>query len=70
MAEVAQELRATPASVAIAWLRSQRGVAAPIASASRPDQVPALLDSARLQLSPQQVDLLSRASEPFVAAGG
>ena len=69
LTEVAEELGAAPASVAIAWLRYQPGVAAPIASASRAEQVPALLDSARVQLAPEQVDRLTKASEPFVAAG-
>ncbi|MCL2783248.1 MAG: aldo/keto reductase, partial [Propionibacteriaceae bacterium] len=38
-----------PASVAIAWLRNQPTVAAPIASASRLDQLPALLAGATLE---------------------
>jgi aryl-alcohol dehydrogenase-like predicted oxidoreductase len=66
---VAQEVGASPAAVAAAWLRYQPGVAAPIASASRAEQVPDLLESARLQLSPEQVARLTKASEPFVEAG-
>ncbi|MGV1010287.1 MAG: aldo/keto reductase [Dermatophilaceae bacterium] len=66
---VADELGAEPATVAIAWLRSRPGVAAPIASASRAEQVPALLAAASLRLSAEQVQRLTAASQPFVAAG-
>ncbi len=65
---VAEELRTEPASVALAWLRRQPGVAAPIASASRPEQVPALLEGARLELRDEQAERLSAASVPFVDA--
>ena len=40
---VATRLDAAPATVALEWLRRQRGVTAPIASASRIDQLDALL---------------------------
>ncbi len=66
---VAEGVGAPLASVALAWLRYQPGVAAPIASASRPEQVSALVESARVALSPEQVDRLTRVSEPFVASG-
>jgi aryl-alcohol dehydrogenase-like predicted oxidoreductase len=50
------------ASVAIAWLRVQPTVVAPIASASRAEQVPALLAGASLQLSKDEVARLTEAS--------
>jgi len=49
------------ASVALAWLRAQPTVAAPIASASRVDQLPALLAGATLELAPDEVAALSNA---------
>lgn len=49
-------------SVAIAWLVHQPTVAAPIASASRPDQLNALMHGATLQLTAQDLDELDRAS--------
>lgn len=48
-----------PASVALAWLRAQPTVVAPIASASRPEQLPALLAGATLDLTADELALLS-----------
>ncbi len=50
-------------AVALAWLRSQPAVAAPIASASRPDQVADLLDGARVVLTGPEVAELDRVSQ-------
>lgn len=50
-----------PATVALAWLRCQPGVVAPIASASRVAQIPALLASATLDLTAQELADLSAA---------
>jgi len=50
-----------PASVALAWLRAQPTVVAPIASASRPEQLPALLAGATLDLGTDEVARLSAA---------
>lgn len=46
-------------TVALAWLRQQPTVVAPIASASTVDQVPGLLASATLDLSQDELDRLS-----------
>lgn len=51
------------ASTALAWLRAQPAVAAPIASASRVDQVADLLAGARLDLTADEVAALDRVSE-------
>jgi aryl-alcohol dehydrogenase-like predicted oxidoreductase len=59
---VAAELRATPAQVALAWLAAQPAVAAPIASATRVVQVEELLGAMRLDLSVAQLAVLDRAS--------
>lgn len=50
------------ASVALAWLRAQPTVVAPIASASRVEQVAALLDGATLHLDAEQVSTLNAVS--------
>ncbi|MET0862649.1 MAG: aldo/keto reductase [Microbacterium sp.] len=51
------------AATALAWLRAQPTVAAPIASASRVSQVADLLDGARVELSADEVQELNRVSE-------
>jgi aryl-alcohol dehydrogenase-like predicted oxidoreductase len=50
------------ATVALAWLRQQPTVVAPIASASRVQQLPDLLASASVALSPEEIAALSAAS--------
>ncbi len=67
---VATEQAVPPASVALAWLRSRPQVAAPIASASRVEQVPALLAGATVQLTAEQTERLDAASTAFVAGAG
>ena len=56
---VSARLGVAPATVALAWLRARPGVSAPIASASRVDQLDALL--AELTLSPEVVSYLAGA---------
>lgn len=51
-----------PATIALAWLRSRPGIVAPVASASRPGQLPALLASATLDLTEADVAELEAAS--------
>jgi aryl-alcohol dehydrogenase-like predicted oxidoreductase len=60
--EVAAVHRAPVASVALAWLRSQPTVVAPIASARTVGQLADLLASAVLSLTPDEVARLSAAS--------
>ena len=62
---VADELGVEPATVALAWLRQQPGVTAPIASVSSVEQLPAVLAAAELKLTRAQVNRLSKASAPF-----
>jgi aryl-alcohol dehydrogenase-like predicted oxidoreductase len=52
------------AAVALAWLRVQPTVLAPIASATSTGQLTELLASAELELSDQELALLSARSEP------
>ncbi|KQB84900.1 aldo/keto reductase [Corynebacterium oculi] len=55
---------ASPATIALAWLRA-KGATAPIASVSRPDQLPELMAVAHTQLSVSEVMQLDAASQPF-----
>lgn len=55
------------AAIALAWLRAQPTVAAPIASARTVEQLPALIESFRVELSPGQLDALDRTSAPLSA---
>jgi aryl-alcohol dehydrogenase-like predicted oxidoreductase len=61
---IAQARGVVPATVALAWLLA-KGVTAPIASASRPDQLPALLAARDLVLTPAEIAGLDRVSHPF-----
>jgi aryl-alcohol dehydrogenase-like predicted oxidoreductase len=51
----------TVAAVALAWLRVQPGVTAPIASARTPEQLAELLPMAELELTPAELDRLADA---------
>lgn len=58
---------ASIATTALAWLRAQPTVVAPLASASRVDQVADLLASATLALSSDELTALDAASTSFVS---
>jgi aryl-alcohol dehydrogenase-like predicted oxidoreductase len=60
--EVAAAHDAQVAAVALAWLRSQPTVAAPIASARNAEQLAPLLESAALELDASELDALSSAA--------
>ena len=60
---IAAEQEVTPASVAIAWLLAKRNIVAPVASASRPEQVDALMVSAGIRLTRANMLELDRVSE-------
>ncbi|TWB98230.1 hypothetical protein FBZ93_106189 [Bradyrhizobium macuxiense] len=60
--EVAAETRAEQAAVALAWLMAKPGITAPIASATKPEQVATLVAAAKLELSKNQVERLDAAS--------
>lgn len=59
--EIAEVNGAPPAQVALAWLRTQAGIVAPIASATSPAQVRDLVAAAQLQLAPEEAQRLSQA---------
>ncbi len=60
---VAQVHGVRVAAVALAWLRHRPTVVAPLASASRAEQVADLLDAGRLELSNAEVEALTAASD-------
>lgn len=55
LAAIAEETGATRAQVAIAWLLSKPGVAAPIIGASREEQLEELIQAVELTLTPEQI---------------
>ncbi len=60
--EVAASHRAAPATIALAWLLAKPTVVAPVASATRPDHVEALLAAAAVELHRSDLVELDRAS--------
>lgn len=62
LTDVASQTATTPTAVALAWLRSKPAIVAPIASASRVEQVADLLAGGRLQLSAEQLARLDAVS--------
>jgi aryl-alcohol dehydrogenase-like predicted oxidoreductase len=60
--EIAEAHGAPVATVALAWLAAQPTVAAPIASARTPAQLPALLGVADLTLKDEEIAKLTEAS--------
>jgi aryl-alcohol dehydrogenase-like predicted oxidoreductase len=62
--KVAQEHKATPAAVALAWLTHRPSVTAPIASATKIEQLEELMKGATLLLSREDIALLDEASSP------
>lgn len=63
MDEVAKQTGASLAQIALAWLNSRPGVAAPLASATSPGQLADLVAGVSLVLTPDQLDRLTRAGE-------
>ena len=63
---VADEVGATPAAVALAWVRSRPGVASTIIGARRPDQLHANLAAFDLILTDAQIAKLNEVSKPVL----
>jgi len=61
--EIAEYNNTKPATVALAWLMTRPSVAAPIASATKIEQLNHLIDAANLRLDQDTLDLLEKASE-------
>jgi aryl-alcohol dehydrogenase-like predicted oxidoreductase len=58
---IAAETGASLPAIALAWLRNQPGIAAPIASATRPEQLAQLLERVALELNADQLTRLTAA---------
>lgn len=59
---VANELNATPTQVALAWLMARPSITAPIASASKLEQLPDLIAAIQLRLDESAIERLNQAS--------
>lgn len=59
--EVAEKTGAAHAEIALAWIVAQPGIAAPIASATSPEQLQSLIRGVRLDLAPDDVAKLTAA---------
>lgn len=62
MDQIAADTGATLAQIALAWLAAQPGIGAPIASATKVEQVKDLCGMASLTLTPEQLASLDRAA--------
>lgn len=62
LTEVAAELNATPAQVALAWLIARPSVTAPIASVSKPDQLD-ILKAVDIKLNKEMIEKLNKTSK-------
>jgi aryl-alcohol dehydrogenase-like predicted oxidoreductase len=65
--EVAREVKAKPAQVALAWLMARPSVTAPIASATTVEQLHELVRATRLELPHEAAEKLNQASAETVA---
>jgi aryl-alcohol dehydrogenase-like predicted oxidoreductase len=62
------ETGAPLAAIALAWTSAQPGIVSTLASATSVGQLSELTSALRLRLTPEQIDLLDRASAEAVAA--
>jgi len=62
LVRVAKEHNSTPARVALAWLMARPSITAPIASATKLEQLNELVEATRLQLNAGAIEILNEAS--------
>ncbi len=67
LVDVAEARNSTPARVALAWLRVQPGVTAPIASATSENHLDDFVAAAELELSRSDIERLNQVSAPVAA---
>jgi len=65
---VAKQHKSTPTRVALAWLIARPSITAPIASATKLEQLNDLIEGANLILDAESMEILNRASEYQIAA--
>ena len=61
--EVAEQYKATPAQISLAWLMARPGITAPIASATSVEQLEDIARAAELTLDESSIQVLNTASE-------
>ncbi|MEO1988349.1 MAG: aldo/keto reductase [Martelella sp.] len=61
--QVSAETGEHPAAIALAWLMTRRGVTAPIASASKLEQMDSLIRAPQIELSGEHLQILQEAGE-------
>jgi aryl-alcohol dehydrogenase-like predicted oxidoreductase len=67
LTEIADQHRSKPGAVALAWLLSQPGITAPIASATSDAQLDDLIAAAELKLDEASIQRLNQVSAPVAA---
>jgi aryl-alcohol dehydrogenase-like predicted oxidoreductase len=60
---VAEQYKATPAQISLAWLVARKSITAPIASATSMEQLNDLIKGIQLQLAEEAIETLNKASE-------
>ena len=60
--QVAKRYNIAPASISVAWLLAQPGITAPIASATKLEQLNSLIQGTKLKLDHSSIELLNQAS--------
>lgn len=60
--EVSAELKTTPARLSLAWLMARPGITAPIASATKLEQLEEMMAAAELKLTPATIEKMNAAS--------
>jgi aryl-alcohol dehydrogenase-like predicted oxidoreductase len=60
--EVAKQYSVRPATIALAWLMARPGIAAPIASATSPEQLEDLTKAVSIKLDQRSIEMLENAS--------
>jgi aryl-alcohol dehydrogenase (NADP+) len=61
---IAEQKRATPAQVALAWLLRQPGVTAPIVGATRMEHLDQAIDASEIELGDEECRELEELYEP------
>jgi pyridoxine 4-dehydrogenase len=67
---IAEQIGATPAQVAIAWVAAQGADIVPLVGARRRERLAEALGALKVQLTPKHLATLAKAFPPGVAAGG
>ena len=55
----AAQMHSTPSKIALAWLMAQPGIAAPIVSATSPEQLNELIEAVTLKLDSSLIEMLN-----------